>query len=156
MIPVTSPREPAVTEARGSGPRRRARVTTMKILYRVEVVGDDLAQLESDLASSETIPEAAREYAVELLQQVAAHADEIDGILDAALTRWDPKRLAVIDRCVLRIGTAELLYEAEVPTRVVLDEAIEIAKQFGSKESGRFVNGVLDRVARECRKEEMG
>jgi N utilization substance protein B len=128
----------------------------MKVLYRVEVVGDELEHLASELAASDTIPEAAREYAVELLQQIAAHGLEIDRALDAALTRWDLKRLAVIDRCVLRIGAAELLYEAKVPTRVVLDEAIEIAKQFGSKESGRFVNGVLDQVARDSRKKEMG
>jgi N utilization substance protein B len=144
------------TRGSGSGPRRRARVASMKILYRVEVVGDDLEQLVSELAGSDTIPESAREYAIELLQKIGAHAAEIDGVLNAALTRWDLKRLAVIDRCVLRIGTAELLYEANVPTRVVLDEAIEIAKQFGSKESGRFVNGVLDHVARESRKEDMG
>ncbi len=155
---MTSAREPGTTETRGSGsgPRRRARIASMKILYRVEVVGDDLEQLVSELASSDTIPEAAREYAVELLQLVAAHVKDIDGVLDAALTRWDLKRLAVIDRSVLRIGAAELLYEAQVPTSVVLDEAIEIAKQFGSKESGRFVNGVLDQVARKSRKEDMG
>jgi N utilization substance protein B len=82
------------------------------------------------------------------------HREEIDKVLREALTRWDLKRLAVIDRCVLRIGVAELLYEPEAPTRVVLDEAIEIAKQFGSSESGRFVNGVLDRVARDFRKED--
>ena len=128
----------------------------MKILYRFEVVGDDLEQMVSELAEGDTIPEAARDYAVELLQKIAANAEEIDRVLDAALTRWDLKRLAVIDRCVLRIGAAELLYQAKVPTGVVLDEAIEIAKQFGSKESGRFVNGVLDRVARESRKEDVG
>jgi N utilization substance protein B len=126
----------------------------MRALYRSEVVGDALDQIVSDMAGDAGIPEAARDYARQLSHLVDEHRAEIDKVLREALTRWDLKRLAVIDRCVLRIGVAELLYEPEAPTRVVLDEAIEIAKQFGSSESGRFVNGVLDRVARDFRKED--
>ena len=138
----------------GSGPRRRGRIACMRALYRSEVVGDALDQIVSDMAGDAGIPEAARDYARQLSHLVDEHRAEIDKVLREALTRWDLKRLAVIDRCVLRIGVAELLYEPEVPTRVILDEAIEIAKQFGSSKSGRFVNGVLDRVASDFRKED--
>jgi N utilization substance protein B len=127
----------------------------MRALYRAEVVGDALDRVATDVAADDSIPEAIRDYAARLSQLVAEHGDEIDEVLQAALTRWELKRLAVIDRCVLRIGVAELLYEPQVPTRVVLDEAIEIAKQFGTSESGRFVNGVLDRVAHDFRKEDV-
>ena len=154
---MTAPKSPPVPRAResGPGPRRRARVACMRALYRAEVVGDAMDGVATDLAADDSIPETAREYAGRLSHLVAARGEEIDQILRDALTRWDLKRLAVVDRCVLRIGVAELLYESEVPTRVVLDEAIEIAKQFGTNESGRFVNGVLDRVARDFRKEDV-
>lgn len=127
----------------------------MRALYRAEVVGDALDRVAADVAADDGIPEAIRDYAARLSQLVAERGEEIDEVLRAALTRWELKRLAVIDRCVLRIGVAELLYEPQVPTRVVLDEAIEIAKQFGTSESGRFVNGVLDRVAHDSRKEDV-
>lgn len=133
----------------GPRPRRRARVECMRALYRAEVVGDPLADVPATLETEERLPPEIREYAGALARRVVAHLREIDAVLTAALIHWELKRLAVIDRCVLRIGVAELLYEHEVPPRVVLDEAIEIAKQYGSRESGRFVNGVLDRVARD-------
>ena len=123
----------------------------MRALYRAEVVGDAPAELARELASEETITGEIRDYAHRLISLVVEHAEEIDRILSEALVRWDLKRLAVTDRCVLRMGAAELLYEPELPTRIILDEAIEIAKRYGSGESGRFVNGVLDRVAREGR-----
>jgi N utilization substance protein B len=150
-VPGKVPSRPA--HSGGHGPRRRARVACVRALYRAEVVGDAPAELARELASDETITEEVRSYAHRLISLVADHAEEIDRILSAALVRWDLTRLAVTDRCVLRMGAAEILYEPEVPTRVILDEAIEIAKRYGSGESGRFVNGVLDRVARERREE---
>jgi transcription antitermination factor NusB len=121
----------------------------MQALYRAEVVGNGLADVQRELQEESSLPEEVRDYAVRLFDLVSGHGEEIDETLRRALTRWDLKRLAVIDRCVLRIGVAELLFEPDVPTRVALDEAIEMAKEFGSGESGRFVNGVLDRVARD-------
>ena len=126
----------------------------MRALYRSEVVGDDPREVLEDLTAEGSLPEPGRDYARELGALVLDHREDVDAALEAALTRWDLKRLAVIDRCVLRIGAAELLFAPQVPTRVILDEAIEIAKRYGSHESGRFVNGVLDRVARDHREEE--
>ena len=126
----------------------------MRTLYRAEVVGDDAAGVLEEILSDDKISQTVREYANRVFHLVLTMGSEIDARLEEALTRWDLKRLAVIDRCVLRIGVAELLFEPDVPTRVILDEAIEIAKRYGSSESGRFVNGVLDRVARDCRSEE--
>ena len=129
-------------------------MASLQALYRAEVVGDDLAKVAAELEADASLPEEVRTYARLLVGFVAEHQEEIDRQLAEALTRWDLKRVAVVDRCVLRIGAGELLYEPEVPARVILDEAIEIAKQFGSGESGRFVNGVLDRIARAHRGEE--
>jgi N utilization substance protein B len=138
----------------GSSRRRRARVACLRALYRAEVVGDAPAELAPESAANPPGDDEARSYAEHLLALVVTYRDEIDRILSGALEHWELKRLAVIDRSVLRIGAAELLFEPAVPTRVVLDEAIEIAKRYGSAESGRFVNGVLDRIAREHRSEE--
>jgi transcription antitermination protein NusB len=142
---------PPAAKAGGGGRRRRARVACLQAAYRADVVGDPLASVASELAADPKLPEEVRDYASRLLGLVSEHLSEIDGVLEAALTRWELKRLAVLDRCMLRIGTAELLFERELPTQVILSEAIEIAKRFGTPDSGRFVNGVLDRVARDHR-----
>jgi N utilization substance protein B len=126
----------------------------MRALYRSEVVGNGADDVLSDLVSDEKLAPPVRDYAARLLREVGENQERIDSLLEQALAHWDLKRLAVIDRCVLRIGVAELLFEPEVPTPVVLDEAIEIAKRYGSVESGRFVNGVLDQVARISRRGE--
>ena len=125
----------------------------MQALYRAEVVGNVAAEARQELADA-NLPEEVRDHALLLFDQVVSNRERIDSVLREALTRWDLKRVAIVEACVLRIGAAELLFEPEVPARVVLDEAIEIAKEFGSGESGRFVNGVLDRVSREHRGEE--
>ena len=137
----------------GGGRRRRARVACLKAMYRAEVVGDPMDAVAGDLAVNPKLPEEIRAYAARLFALVEGHAGEIDAVLEAALERWELKRLAVLDRCMLRIGAAELLYEPELPTNIILSEAIEIAKRFGTSGSGRFVNGVLDRVARDHRAE---
>lgn len=136
------------------GPRRRARIACVQALYRADVVGDSLSTVREEVAADTGLPEEARDYAGRLLWLVEERGAEIDVAISAALTRWDLKRLAVIDRAVLRMATAEVLFAPEVPVQVLLNEAIEIAKRFGSNESGRFVNGVMDRVARERRTEE--
>ena len=141
---------------RGSpgGRRRRARVACLQAMYRAEVVGDPIEAVAGELATNPKLPEEIRAYAARLIALVGGHAAEIDEVLQGALDRWELKRLAVLDRCMLRIGAAELLYEPELPTNIILSEAIEIAKRFGTSGSGRFVNGVLDRVARDHRAEE--
>jgi N utilization substance protein B len=152
---VTAPKPaPAASDRAGSSRRRRARVACLRALYRSEVVGDSLEETASDVLAPDSLPDDVGDYARRLAGAVSAHREEIDRILSGILENWDLKRLAVVDRSVLRIAVAELLYEPGVPTRVVLDEAIEIAKRYGSPESGRFVNGILDRVARTHRGED--
>jgi len=140
--------------AQGSGPRRRARERALHALYRAQVTGDALTALASEIQAEERVPEEVRDYAVHLVSLVGQGGEEIDNLLREALTRWSLERLAVIDLCVLRLATAELVYSPGLPVAVILDEAIEIAGKYGSKDSGGFVNGVLDRVAKTCRKEE--
>jgi N utilization substance protein B len=85
-----------------------------------------------------------REFADALLRGTLARIDELDEELGRQTTHWRLERLAAVDRNILRLAMYELIYEAGTPHAVVIDEAIEIAKKYGTKDSGRFVNGVLD------------
>ena len=146
---------PDLDDAGGAGGRRRrARVACLQALYRAEVVGDSMETVTGELAKDSKLPEEIRSYASHLLALVTQYRKEVDAVLEAAVQRWELKRLAVLDLCVLRIGAAELLFEPGLATEIILNEAIEIAKRFGSNESGRFVNGVLDRVAKDHRPSE--
>jgi transcription antitermination factor NusB len=81
---------------------------------------------------------------------MATHV-KIDDVITRCTEHWDLDRMAVVDRNILRLAVYELGWRTETPPRVVINEAIEIAKKFGSRESGRFINGILDRVHRELR-----
>ena len=157
------------------GIRRKAREHALQILYQLEAstdpgppetVGEDLVQRGPLLAgvSEERAREALELFAANFEAQdkaqrfirnivtgVAAQADRINAIIGKHSPKWRVDRMAMVDRNVHRIATWELLEDAEVPTRVVLDEAIEVARRFGSERSAAFVNGVLDAIARELR-----
>ena len=87
---------------------------------------------------------AAYEYGKTLVTGTLEHREEIDDLIRAQTEHWRLERMPVVDRNILRLAVYEFLYEADVPKLVVLDEAIELAKRFGSEQSGRFVNGLLD------------
>lgn len=94
------------------------------------------------------ISRASREYLETLVRTVAEHIDEVDRALEEALTNWRLERLSVIDRNILRIAAAEMLYLEEIPPRVSIQEGIVLAEKYGTAESPRFVNGVLDALLR--------
>ncbi len=131
------------------GRRRLGRETAFKALYRIDLLGrgieDALAGLPGE---GKTDPEAIR-FAQELLESVAAHRTELDAAMASASDRWEVDRMAVVDRSLLRLGCAEILHWTWIPPEVTIDEYVEIAKKFGSEQSGSFVNAVLDRIARE-------
>ncbi len=89
---------------------------------------------------------SAHEFARNLVIQTVHHSADIDTIIKARVANWDFKRIAVLDRLILRMGICELLYFREIPPKVTMNEAIELAKLFSTERSGQFVNGVLDAV----------
>lgn len=107
--------------------------------YAAEV-GDDAAGEERS---------AAFEHAGELVRGTVGHADEIDTLIVAQADNWRLERMSPVDRNILRLAVYEFLYEEDVPKLVVIDEAIELAKRFGSENSSSFVNGVLDGMLKE-------
>ena len=124
-----------------SSPRHQARERALSLLYEAELKGDR----PSVILGALMVPPDP--YTVELLTVTEDRQAEIDGLIDAAAIGWDLDRMAVVDRNVLRLAVAELLGSAEVPTAVILNEAVELASGYSTDDSGRFVNGVLSTLA---------
>ncbi len=128
--------------------RRQGRELALQALYRVEVVGDESPEALELLWENFEAPIDARGFAVELVHGVLAEREKLDGLIADAAENWSVARLSRVDLSVLRIATLELeKRDPRTPARVVLDEAIEIARRYGGEESSQFVNGVLDQIA---------
>lgn len=125
--------------------RREAREHALTLCYELDVRDRSAPELLADL------PAPPDPYAEVLVRGVDAQQADLDRRIDAAAEHWSLDRMAVVDRVLLRIGAYELAEHPEVPTAVVLDEAVELAKRYSTEESSRFVNGVLARLARELR-----
>ena len=126
------------------GSRRRARELALQLLYQYELTGAEPEAMQAEFEEWRGATDGARDFADALLRGTLEHFEEIDGELEEQTAHWRLDRLAAVDRNILRLAMYELLYNSDTPHAVVIDEAIEIAKKFGAKDSGRFVNGVLD------------
>jgi len=131
----------------GTGTRREGRELALKLLYREEVTG----VTEGPIPEIEEARKDALSFADEIVQGVRQHHDEIDRLIRAASEHWEIPRMGAVDRTVLRIGAYELLCVPDNPVGVVINDAVEIARKYSSNEGARFVNGVLDHVARDAR-----
>ena len=131
------------------GKRRSSRELALKFLYQSELnAGDYSEQMEQFLEIS-PVKDDVRKFMVDLVETISLHKREIDEFLEKSSENWSLSRMTVIDRNILRIATAELLFHKDIPHKVVIDEAVEIAKKFGSEDSPDFINGVLDRIKKE-------
>jgi len=136
----------------GEGARRRARELVFRAAYQAYLLGDAVTETwRTTAASEESLAEDPLELAADVVRVLTAQREEIDAAIRVAAEHWEMDRLAATDRAVMRCAVAELLGRPGTPARVVLDEAITIAKRYGSDASGSFVNGVLDKVARRLR-----
>ncbi len=126
--------------------RRLARECAVEVLYRSDLVGDDPNRVIAELCIRKNPSEEAEVYLRRIVETVERSQDEIDRVLRQHLKRWRLERLTFIDRAILRIGCAELLFFSDVPGKVAINEAVELAKKFGDEKAGRFVNGVLDAI----------
>lgn len=126
------------------GVRRRGRELALQVLYQHELAGTPVEEIFPGFEELQQAPEAAREFAIILVRGVMVKRDEIDGHLGGHADNWRLERMAAVDRNILRLALYELMFQRETPAAVVIDEAVEIAKRFGSERSSQFVNGVLD------------
>ena len=134
--------------------RTKAREYALQILYAVDITRDDPGDCvrrfwEGNAESSNEV----KKFAAALVLGVAGNKKEIDKMIAKYAINWKLDRMAVIDRNVLRFAAFELLYVKEIPPKVAINEAIDIAKKFGGPDSGKFVNGVLDKINKTERKE---
>ncbi|MGO1802069.1 MAG: transcription antitermination factor NusB [Microbacteriaceae bacterium] len=131
--------------------RTKARKRALDILFSSDVRGDDIAvtlAAEAKRAANEPAREASWLYAREIVDGIVDHRDDIDESIVTHSRDWKLERMPTVDRALLRIAAWEILYNDEVPTAVAIDEAVELAKEFSTDDSGAFVHGVLARVAR--------
>jgi N utilization substance protein B len=135
--------------------RRRAREFALKALYQSDVSGGTVASALDGLfaglleSSSDEKPAEADEvkFAVAIAKGIDKRGEEVDSHIESASKNWRLVRMPVVDRSILRLATAEMLLMNDIPASVTINEAVELAKRFGEKESRAFVNGILDRIA---------
>lgn len=135
--------------------RRKARRFLLQALYQWQISGDDLTTIENQFLADHNMKRVDTDYLHELLHAIPAALTELDALfspyLDRKFEQIDPIELAL-----LRIGTYELKQRMDIPLRVVINEALELAKTFGSDGSHKYINGVLDKVAQQTRQTEIG
>lgn len=126
--------------------RTLSRQAALQYLYEVDVVGPDEAEELTPFLERQVGRREAREYAAVIIKGVLASRDELDGLLAEASENWSLDRMSAVDRNVLRIGAWELRRPDEIPPKVAINEAIELARRFSSEDAAGFVNGILDRI----------
>ncbi|MGA8681327.1 MAG: transcription antitermination factor NusB [Acidimicrobiales bacterium] len=132
----------------GTGERRRSRERALELSYEAEQKG----MLPGDLLAE--LPVAPAGYAVQLVTGLTERLDDVDELVSGHSSGWAIERMPAVDRCILRIATYELISELDVPVAVVIDEAVELAKEYSTEDSPRFVNGVLAAIADTVRPED--
>lgn len=134
------------------GRRRKAREVSLQFLYQLDLHSDDDPTPHAEeFWARHPVDAETRAFADALVRGTKQHQNKADEIISQYAEHWDLERMAVVDRNILRLAVYELLWRADVPAKVAINEAIEIAKKFGAGESSRFINGVLDRIHKELR-----
>ncbi len=129
--------------------RRRAREEALKMLYSLELSDNTHEDSLSDLVDKEELPREIRDYTRLLVVTCMEEKDVLDEVIARASEHWSLGRMNSIDRNVLRLATCELLNIEGIPPKVAINEAVDIAKLYGTESSGAFVNGILDRIAKD-------
>jgi len=126
--------------------RRRAREFVVQVSYAHEMQQDNLDQTFDLLAVNSELSEDLLKFARQLLHGIIAHQKEFDELISSKSRNWDITRIALVDRLILRMALTEFFYFKDIPPKVSISEAIEIAKVFSTDESSSFVNGILDAI----------
>jgi N utilization substance protein B len=136
------------------GPRRLARQAVLEALYAIEASDcfgnqEQIAELWNYCLGRYEMNEKAQFFGEKFLRTVLRNMPTIDKLIGRHLQNWKLSRVAIIDRNILRMGVCEILFFTDIPRKVTIDEAIELAKRYSTKDSSRFVNGLLDNITEE-------
>lgn len=129
-----------------AGSRRQGRESALQMLYLADTCRQPTDQYSAHVWSDKPMAPRTREFARHLVDGVLAQVESIDPVLKKYTENWELSRMAAIDRCILRLAAFELLHDLDTPVNVIINEAVEIAKKFSTAQSGKFVNGILDKV----------
>ncbi len=125
--------------------RSRCREWALQLLYQAEYLGHrqgEVIRFYRHFRERDQVPA----YLVKLVEGVTSHQEELDALIRQHSEHWRLERMAAVDRNLLRLALYELLHQPAIPAKVVINEAVELAKRYGSEESGSFINGILDRI----------
>jgi N utilization substance protein B len=128
------------------GKRRKAREFAVMLLYELDFRPGNLNRVLEEFWRERAVPPEVQSFAEALVRGAADKTAELDQIIQANSAHWSLARIAPVERNILRLAAYELLYRDDIPERVAINEAIELAKLYGSEESGAFVNGILDQI----------
>src|SRR3989337_638206 len=131
--------------------RRQTREKVLQVLYAHQLSEEPILPIMENILSELKANRDDFEFAKALVHSVLQHISEIDRLIKAKVMHWESDRIAVVDRMILRMGIAELLYFPDIPPKVTINESIEIGKVFSTANSGRFINGVLDAILEQLR-----
>jgi N utilization substance protein B len=129
------------------GERRRARMVAFQALCEINSAGHDTKKTLDHLLAESDLTEVNKNFARELVNGINQYQEQIDEYIRRFASAWPLEQLSVVDRSILRLAIYEMLLESKVPVKVAINEAVELAKAFGSDSSSRFVNGVLGAVS---------
>ncbi|MDG1928702.1 MAG: transcription antitermination factor NusB [Nitrospinaceae bacterium] len=133
------------------GKRRTARELALKFLYQTEFNSNSPDSELNSFCDRANVSEEVQNFTQALIKNILFHKKEVDELLEKISANWSPDRMAVIDKNILRLGICELLFDPTAPPKVVINEAVEIAKKFGTEESPDFINGILDKVFKDSK-----
>lgn len=133
------------------GVRRQGREAAFQLIYQLDATHQSIDDTVDSFFLQMGVPHDVREFALQLVKGTREHLDEIDQLISTYSEHWKLSRMNSVDKNVLRLGVYELLYCPETPTKVIINEAIEVGKKFGADESGAFINGLLDKISNEIR-----
>lgn len=131
------------------GRRRRSREVALKLLYALDITRERAADVLKAPWIEAVVSETVRDFTVALVAGVDTHREEIDTLVQEWSLHWSLERIGVIERNILRFAIYELLYMDDIPPNVTINEAVEVAKRYGTEEAPSFINGILDRIKQE-------
>lgn len=129
------------------GARRKSRAVALQALYEIDATGHNLEKVTGDLLDKEKLAEENAGFTLELVRGVIQNEEKIDQNIRSFAPAWPLEQLAIVDRNILRLAIFEILIDNKVPVKVAINEAVELAKAFGSDSSSKFINGVLGSVS---------
>ncbi len=128
------------------GARRKSRELALQMLFQRDLSGNEAGSIITTFEELRKVKPGVRDFAVKLFEGTIHEMDKIDSMIEGQADNWRLSRMAVVDRNIIRMSVWEFLHEGDTPKLVIIDEAIEIGKKFGTQKSSQFINGILDGI----------